>query len=86
VRLPLGVVVPFAYLSEAIAFGTGRAPQLTVDSLRMARKHMFFSSAKAQRELGYRSRPAQVAIADAVHWFEEAGYCTPARHRERRAI
>jgi dihydroflavonol-4-reductase len=85
VRLPLGVVIPFAYLSEAIAFGTGRAPQLTVDSLRMARKHMFFSSAKAQRELGYRSRPAQVAIADAVQWFEEAGYCTPARHRKRRA-
>ncbi len=80
VRLPLSVVVPFAYLSEAVAFGTGRAPQLTVDSLRMARKRMFFSSAKANRELGYRSRPAQLAIADAVHWFEEAGYYTRGRH------
>lgn len=80
VRLPLDVVLPLAYVSEALAFVTGRAPQLTLDSLRMARKHMFFSSAKAERELGYRSRPAQVAIADAVEWFEEAGYCRRARH------
>jgi len=79
VRLPLDLLVPFAYVSEALAFITGRAPQLTLDSLRMARKHMFFSSAKAQRELGYRSRPAQVAIADAVQWFEDAGYCRRAR-------
>jgi dihydroflavonol-4-reductase len=79
-RLPLDLLVPFAYVSEALAFITGRAPQLTLDSLRMARKQMFFSSAKAERELGYRSRPAQVAIADAVQWFEEAGYCRRARH------
>jgi dihydroflavonol-4-reductase len=75
VRLPLNAVVPLAYVSEAVALITGRAPQLTRDSLRMARKQMFFSSAKAECELGYRSRPAHVAIADAVQWFEEAGYC-----------
>jgi dihydroflavonol-4-reductase len=75
VCLPLNVVVPVAYVSEAMAFITGRAPQLTLDSLRMARKRMFFSSAKAEREFGYRSRPARAAIADAVQWFEEAGYC-----------
>lgn len=86
VRLPLGMVLPIAYLSEAVAFSTGRAPQLTLDSLRMARKHMFFSSAKAQRELGYRSRPARVAIADAVRWFEEAGYCRRARYPGHRAV
>jgi dihydroflavonol-4-reductase len=84
VRLPLGLVMPFAYLSEAIALATGRTPQLTRDGLRMARKHMFFSSAKAQRELGYRSRPAQVAIADALQWFEEAGYWKRRRHLGRR--
>lgn len=86
VRLPLNVVVPFAYLSEALALVTGRAPELTIESLRMARRHMFFSSAKAQRELGYRSRPAQAAIADAVQWFEEAGYCTRSRYRGRHAL
>jgi dihydroflavonol-4-reductase len=80
VRLPLDVLVPLAYASEALAWMTGRAPQLTLDSLRMARKHMYFSSAKAERELGYRSRPAHLAIADAVHWFEEEGYCRRAHH------
>ncbi len=39
----------------------------------MARKRMFFSSAKAQAELGYAPRPARAAIADAVAWFRQAG-------------
>jgi len=42
----------------------------------MARKHMYFSSAKAFNELGYRWRPATEAIADAVSWFRENGYLT----------
>jgi dihydroflavonol-4-reductase len=41
----------------------------------MARKKMFFSSAKATRALGYRPRPAERALADAVAWFREHGYC-----------
>jgi len=40
----------------------------------MARKRMYFSSAKAGAELGYRPRPARQAIADAVAWFRDAGY------------
>jgi len=47
---------------------------MTRESLRMARKVMFFSSAKAEQELGYRARPAEEALADAVAWFREAGY------------
>ena len=35
---------------------------------------MFFSSAKAEADLGYRARPAEAALADAVDWFREAGY------------
>jgi dihydroflavonol-4-reductase len=41
--------------------------------LRMARKMMFFSSAKAQRELGYAPRPAGAAVADAIAWFRANG-------------
>jgi dihydroflavonol-4-reductase len=74
VRLPHGAVLPFAYITEALAIFTGKAPQLTVDGLRMAKKQMFFSSAKAERELGYRSRSARAAIEDAVRWFRETGY------------
>jgi dihydroflavonol-4-reductase len=40
----------------------------------MSEHHMFFSSAKAERELGYKARPYREAIADALCWFREAGY------------
>jgi dihydroflavonol-4-reductase len=40
----------------------------------MARKTMFYSSAKAERELGYRARPAEQALRDAIEWFSEQGY------------
>jgi dihydroflavonol-4-reductase len=39
----------------------------------MSRKRMFFSSAKAVRELGYRWRPPSAAFDDAVRWFRERG-------------
>ena len=52
----------------------GAEPFVTVDGLRMSRKWMFFSSAKAEAALGYKARPAEAALADAVAWFREAGY------------
>jgi dihydroflavonol-4-reductase len=68
-RLPLGLLLPVAYAAEALARVTGRDTRITVDGIRMARHRMYFSSAKAVRELGYRWRPAQQAIDDAVRWF-----------------
>src|SRR5579884_2161805 len=56
------------------ARGSGREPFITRDGVRMARKKMYFTSAKAARELGYRARPAREAIADAVAWFKANGY------------
>jgi len=73
-RLPHAVVLPIAYVAEAFARLTGGSTRITVDGVRMARKHMYFSSAKAFNELGYRWRPATEAIADAVSWFRENGY------------
>lgn len=73
-RLPRTLIYPIAYGAEAMARFTGREPFATVDGLRMAKYKMFFSSAKAQRELAYRSRPAAEALADAYRWFELAGY------------
>ena len=40
----------------------------------MASHHMFFTSAKAERDLGYTARPYREALADAVAWFRGAGY------------
>ena len=75
VDLPHGLVLPIAHAAEAWARLTGGAePFVTVDGLRMSKKRMFFTSAKAETALGYRARPAEAALADAVAWFREAGY------------
>jgi dihydroflavonol-4-reductase len=73
-RLPHDVVMPIAFLAELWARLTGREPFVTRDGVRLARKHMFFSSDRAIQSLGYRPRPAKVAIADAVSWFNQHGY------------
>ena len=58
---------------EGLARLTGIPPMVTRDHLKMARKKMFFSSAKAMAELGYAPRPARQAIEDAVAWFRANG-------------
>ena len=74
VNLPRGPLYPLAYLAEAIAQLTGKEPFLTADALKMSRHRMFFSSAKAERELGYQARPYALALADALAWFRQEGY------------
>lgn len=71
--LPRGPLFPLAYANEALARITGAEPFLTVDSLRMAAHHMYYTSARAEAELGYRARPWQAAIGDALAWFGEQG-------------
>jgi dihydroflavonol-4-reductase len=73
VRLPGVVVMPIAYVAEAFARVTGRSTRITVEGVRMARKRMFFSSAKAVSELGYQWRAPALAFADAIKWFREQG-------------
>jgi dihydroflavonol-4-reductase len=73
-RLPIAAVYPFAAGAELWARWSGREPFATRDGLRMARHHMFFSDAKARRDLGYVSRPYREGIADAISWFRQAGY------------
>lgn len=74
VRLPHAAVMPFAYVGELVARVTGVEPKATVDGVRMARKLMYFSSARARDELGYRPRAGTQALADAVGWFKANGY------------
>jgi dihydroflavonol-4-reductase len=73
IRLPEAVVWPAALVMEKLADVTGIAPIMTRDHLKMARKKMFYSSAKAAEELGYRPRPVRVAVEDAVAWFKLNG-------------
>ena len=52
----------------------GREPRATIDAVRMGRKMMFVSSAKAERELGWRTVPVDGALRQAVDWFRGNGY------------
>jgi dihydroflavonol-4-reductase len=73
-QIPRAPLYPLAYLAEAVARLSGKEPFITVDGLKMSKHKMFFSSAKAERELGYRARPYELAIADAITWFRAEGY------------
>jgi dihydroflavonol-4-reductase len=73
-RLPRTMMFPIAYGAEALAHFTGREPFVTTTGLRLAKDRMFFTSAKAERELGYRARPYGEAIGDAIDWFRAHGY------------
>lgn len=73
-RMPRKLIYPLAFLAEARARATGHEPFLTRDGLRMSEHRMFFSSAKAERDLSYRARPYQQGLGDALAWFGENGY------------
>jgi dihydroflavonol-4-reductase len=73
VRLPHAVVMPIAYIAEGLTGLFDGSSRITVEAVRMSRKRMFFSSAKAQRELAYTWRAPEAALADAVHWFAGRG-------------
>ncbi len=73
-RLPRALIFPIAYGAEAVARFTGREPFVTTTGLKLAKDRMFFTSAKAERELGYRARPYGEAMADAIAWFQQHGY------------
>ena len=64
--------MPVAYAAELMARCIGREPFATVDGLRMAKHHMFFT--EAERDLGFRARPYREALGDAIDWFREASY------------
>lgn len=86
IRLPHWLVIPIAYIVEGTTRirGSGE-PMMTVDSVRMARKLMYFSIEKARRELGYSPRPAVEALRDAIEWFYEHGYIAQKRKKNYSA-
>ena len=74
VRLPWWPLFPIAHAAEAMAQLTGKEPFVTVDGLNMSKNRMFFSSAKAERELGYCPSPHLGALRAALDWFSSEGY------------
>jgi dihydroflavonol-4-reductase len=74
IKLPLWPLYPLARAAGAVAQLTGKEPFVTVDGLKMSKNRMFFSSAKAERELGYRPGPHLPALHAALDWFGREGY------------
>jgi len=68
-RLSHRAVLPIAYIAEGWAHVSGREPLATVDGVRLSAKSMYFSSARAQRELGYTPGDARAALKAAAEWF-----------------
>ena len=73
IRLPRRLLYPCAVAAEVMAHVTRREPFLTIDGLRMSKHRMFFSSAKAERDLGYKARPYPEALKEALAWFRDNG-------------
>ena len=75
VRLPQSLVLPIAYVAEGWARLTDSdEPLITVDGVKLSKKKMFFSSARAMGELGFRPGPVEEALRSAVNWFQENNY------------
>jgi len=75
VKLPYFFALATGVVDEAISGRLlGREPRATVDAVRMGKKKMFASSAKAERELGWRIVPVGDALRRAAEWFRNNGY------------
>jgi dihydroflavonol-4-reductase len=75
VKVPHAVALSGAVFYEMVMGRLlGREPRATIDEVRMSRKMMFVSSAKAERELGWRVIPVDAALRRSVEWFRENGY------------
>ncbi len=74
-KVPHAVAMAFAFLDETWTGKLrGREPRATVEAVRMGRKMMFASSARAERELGFQVLPVYGALRAAVAWFVANGY------------
>lgn len=73
-RIPYFVALAAARVDEALSSLTGKPPKAPLAGVRMAKHKMFFSPAKAIRELGLPQTPPKQALADAVEWFRTNGY------------
>ena len=77
-RVPHAVAMAFAFFDENFTGKLrGKEPRATVEAVRMGRKMMFATSARAERELGFRNLPVYPALRSAVDWFLTHGYAPP---------
>jgi dihydroflavonol-4-reductase len=74
-KVPHAVAMIFALFDQTITGKIlGKEPRATVEAVRMGKKKMYASSAKAVQELGFRQIPVYQALRAAIEWFREHGY------------
>ena len=79
-KVPHSVAMMFAFFDETITGRIrGKEPRATVEAVRMGKKMMFASSARAERELGFHIVPVYQALRSAIDWFRTRGYAPPGR-------
>lgn len=75
IKVPYAVAFATGVATTAWANITGKEPIAPLEGVRMARKKMFVSHEKAQRELGFAPGPVDTALRRAIDWFRANGYC-----------
>jgi dihydroflavonol-4-reductase len=75
VQIPFAIAATYAFFEELITGRiSGKEPRATLEEVRMGRKKMYASSARAERELGFRTVPVYQAMRSAIAWFRTNGY------------
>jgi dihydroflavonol-4-reductase len=75
VKIPFAVAATYAFFEEWITGRIrGKEPRATLEEVRMGRKKMYASSARAQQELGFCIKPVYPAMRTAIEWFRANGY------------
>lgn len=73
-RVPINLVVVLGIIDQLIEGKLlRRRPRIPLEGMRVARKPMYVSSAKAVRELGLPQSPVEGALEKAVRWFRDNG-------------
>jgi dihydroflavonol-4-reductase len=73
-KVPHAIALLAAYADTAFSRLRGRAPQITIEGVKIARHMMFVDCSKARRELGFAPGPVAAALERAVQWYESNGY------------
>jgi dihydroflavonol-4-reductase len=84
VKIPFAVAATYAFFEEWITGRIrGKEPRATLEEVRMGRKKMYASSARAEQELGFRIVPVYPAMRSAIEWFRANGYAPPGETRAK---
>jgi len=73
-RIPYGLAFLAALGSEGVAYWKNTPPAVSLGAVQMAKRYMYFSPAKAIRELGLPQSPIESAFEKAIGWFQSNGY------------